>query len=295
MTIVEAGTDVVKQAMKETNELKKVRIGMVNYINTAPIYEIWKQKKSNPDWLIHEAPPAVLNTMLRAGELDLGVVSCWEYAARPELYTILPDLSISTNGPVGSVSLFSNCPIPELHKHRILLSNQSKTSAALAKIVLEKFYGVQPSYISGDVWSEEASGCSAVLAIGDNALRLKQDERYPHQLDLGQSWKENTGLPFVFAVWAVRKEFSLRQPQILAQIYRQLLECRKEGDGRLYEICGIVAPRIPMEVEMCHNYLKGIEYDLGQDKITALETFFEFLIKRKDADDNALPLHIQSF
>ncbi len=84
-----------------------VRIGMVNYINTAPIYEQWKESVINPEWLITEAPPSALNYLLAQDKLDLGLVSSYEYAVRPEKYRILSDLSISATGPVGSVFLFS--------------------------------------------------------------------------------------------------------------------------------------------------------------------------------------------
>ena len=83
------------------------RIGMVEYINTAPIYEVWKALSIPEEWVVTTAPPSTLNRMLAADELDIGMVSCFEYAARPDKYRILADLSISANGPVGSVFLFS--------------------------------------------------------------------------------------------------------------------------------------------------------------------------------------------
>lgn len=83
------------------------RVGMVHYINTAPIHEIWKEQVDDPLWQLVEAHPAALNEMLANGEIDLGFVSSHEYGIRPEKYRILSDLSISANGPVGSVFLFS--------------------------------------------------------------------------------------------------------------------------------------------------------------------------------------------
>ena len=80
---------------------------MVNYINTAPIYEEWKKSVNNPDWIITEEPPSTLNYLLAQDRLDLGLVSSYEYAVRPEKYRILRDLSISADGPVGSVFFFS--------------------------------------------------------------------------------------------------------------------------------------------------------------------------------------------
>ncbi len=74
---------------------------MVNFINTAPLYETWKQSVARPEWLVVEANPAELNKKMAAAELDLGFISSHEYAASPSQYRILSGLSISANGPVG--------------------------------------------------------------------------------------------------------------------------------------------------------------------------------------------------
>ena len=79
---------------------------------------------------------------------------------------------------------------------------------------------------------------------------------------------------------------------MMAEIHRELLRCRDEGQRDLEEICEISAARIPMSKKKCHQYLSAIEYDLGAQKRKALETFFDFLIKRGDIDRSALPLKI---
>lgn len=271
------------------------RIGMVNYINTAPIYEPWKRRGIDFGWQVEEAPPATLNKKLAAGELDLGFVSCIEYGLHPWLYRILPDLSISANGPVGSVFLFSKIPIKELDGQLVLLSSQSDTSVLLTKVVLEEFFGVKPRYVKGEVAGEYRVECAALLAIGDDALRLVEEGAFDYQLDLGETWKEHTGLPFVFAVCAVREDFCAAQPEMLGSIHRRFIECREEGRSRLKDICMIAAPRIPMEVADCFAYLKGIEYDLADEKRVALERFFGYLIQRGEIDPGALPLKMHSF
>jgi chorismate dehydratase len=281
--------------MNEMNDNHTVRIGMVNYINTAPIYEPWKRRGEKSGWHIEEAPPSTLNRMLARGDLDLGFVSCFEYAAHPNLYRILPDLSISANGAVGSVFLFSKIPVKDLDNKLVLLTSQSETSVFLTKVVLEEFYGVRPQYVSGDVTSDYRDTCDALLAIGDDALRLAEDGNFHCQLDLGEVWKKHTGLPFVFAVCAVREEFCVKEPLLLYEVHQRFIECRQEGDSRLSDICKIAAPRIPMEVSRCLEYLQGIEYDLGHQKIEALERFFGYLVERGDVSSDALPLKIHSF
>lgn len=268
------------------------RIGMVNYINTAPVYEIWKEQVRRPDWQVIEAPPSSLNRMLAADELDLGFVSSYEYAARPEKYRILADLSISATGPVGSVFLFSSLPPEELDHKQVLMTGHSDTSVCLLRIILEEFLGVKPLYSSGEVFGSREPGTepAAILAIGDEALRLKMENRYSVQMDLAEFWNRQTGLPFVFAVCAVREEFLGSDEDIVREIRETLLACRGQGLQRLPEICDRVARRIPMDCDACSLYLRAMQYDLGSEKQQALEKFFTLLIQRGEADKAALPL-----
>lgn len=269
-----------------------VRIGMVNYINTAPIYEVWKETIDNDCYQVVEEHPSVLNRMLAAGRIDLGFVSSFEYCARPEQYQILPDLSISSTGAVGSVFLFSHVPLDKLDQRLVLLSNQSETSVCLVKIILEEFNSLQPQYISGGVTGEISRSCQAVLAIGDDALRLVSSGEYAYHFDLGEMWHQYTGLPFVFSVCVVRAEFARQNKEMVKSVQQSLVKCRNEGSTKLETICRQAAPRIPMDVEKCHLYLQGLEYNLDDRKCKALERFFSTLIGRKEASPNSLPLRM---
>jgi chorismate dehydratase len=271
-----------------------IRIGMVNYINTAPIYEIWKERSMPSEWVIIEGQPSHLNTMLANDQIDMGFVSSYAYAIEPERYQILADLSISATGPVGSVFLFSQLPPEALDDKLIILTGQSDTSIRLVKIILEEFHRVQPRYAIGEVYGATAQteGVSGVLAIGDDALRLRAEQRYPWHLDLGEMWYHRTGLPFVFSVCVVREAFLLNQPAAAKAIRAALVECREEGSQRMAEICDRVARRIPMDCETCSQYLMGIEHDLSPVKLQALERFFQFMINRGEAPASALPLKI---
>lgn len=269
-----------------------VRIGMVNYINTAPLYEEWKKQVNKPDWQVIEAPPSTLNILLAENRIDLGLVSSYEYAARPQHYRILEDLSISANGPVGSVFLFSEIEPKALSEKLVLLTGQSETSVALVKIVLEEFFAIKPRYRVADISAPQSyhEEVSAVLAIGDDALRLREENKYPYRLDLADVWNRHTRLPFVFAVFAVREEFISAHPEELADIRNTLIECRGKGHERLAEISREVAPRIPMDPDSCHRYLQKIDHTLDASHRQALETYFRYLIDRRDGSDRALPL-----
>ncbi len=230
---------------KNTGETT-ARIGMVNFINTAPFYEMWRKTVHQPDWHITEAPPTTLNRMLYSGELDLGFISSHEYGLHPDHYKILGGLSISATGAVGSVFLFSKKPISELSDKKIGLTSQSQTSVSLVKIILEDFYQLSPQYIVKNESFIDDDSCDAFLAIGDEALRLQQSDLFTVKLDLSETWFKHTGLPFVFAVWAVRKEFCDRHPITVVEIHNELQRCIALGEENLTEICELVAPRIPM-------------------------------------------------
>ena len=272
------------------------RIGMVNYINTAPIYEIWKEQVRQPDWTVTEAPPAALNRLLAASVIDIGCVSSYEYALRPQLYRLMADLSISATGPVGSVFLFSSLPPEQLDQQHVLMTGQSDTSVCLLRLILEEFYQVRPRYTHGEICAPRSPSAepAAVLAIGDEALRLSNDptRRWPLRFDLGECWHQQTGLAFVFAVFAVREDYLDTHAEEARAIRKTLLSCRDQGLARLPEICRLVAPRIPMSVAACQHYFHSIEYDLSPTKQEALERFIALLAQRGEAEPTALPLKL---
>jgi len=272
---------------------KKVRIGMVNFINTAPMYEVWQRTVNRPDWTIVEADPASLNRMLYNNTLDMGLVSSQEYAVHPENYLLLDDISISALGPVGSVFLFSRLAPELLSDKLVFLSGQSQTSVSLVKIILEDFSHVRPCYETGPVLEAYRSKeIAAVLAIGDEALILSRAEIYPYKIDLGKMWHEKTSLPFVFAVWSMRAESCRRNPDTVREIQRELVRCRREGRLELSSISRKVAPRISMDADACYEYLCGIEHDLGPEKKKGLIRFIEHLVRRGEGAVSSLPLKI---
>ncbi|OQX19167.1 MAG: ABC transporter substrate-binding protein [Desulfobulbaceae bacterium A2] len=269
-----------------------VRIGMVNFINTAPIHEVWRERTHPAHWRMVEAPPSTLNRLLAEGGIDVGFVSSHEYAQRPQGYRIMADLSISASGPVGSVLLFSRLPLTELSGAEVRLSAQSGTSNALVRILLEDFFQQRPCYrddVCGEL-SGSAPKPAAILAIGDEALRLRDQAAWPVVLDLADEWRRWTGLPFVFAVFALREDFLANRPAEARAVHGELLVCRAEGLSRLEELSRRAAARVPMDEVSCLDYLRGIEYDLAPAKLEGLTHFFAQLIRRGEADAAALPL-----
>ncbi len=262
-----------------------VRIGMVNFINTEPFYRVWRERPLPPGWRVVEDVPSRLNRLLADGDLDLAIASSHEYALHPRLYRLLPGLSISSNGAVGSVFLFSDRPPAALDGCEVALSPQSQTSNHLVRIVLEDLYHVRPCYVA-----ERRPSAAAVVSIGDEALRWHEERAFAHAVDLGHAWMELTGLPFVFAAWLVRREFWQRAAPEVERIQRRLLQCVAEGRQRLAAISAEVAGRIPMHPNRCQQYLAGLQYDLDGAKQRSLALFYEKLVQRGEADPHCLPI-----
>jgi len=254
-------------------------VGFVNFINTAPIYVPWQEMGPLRGWTVREGPPTLLNRWLEEGLLDVGLVSSFAYGMRAGDYYIFPDLGISATGPVGSVTLFSRSSTAELDGETVLLTTQSATSVNLLRIILEKFWGVKPNYRTGK-FEETGDGVQdpkAYLAIGDEALRLRAVRTDLLQIDLAEVWLEQTGYPFVFAVWAIRRGSWERDPQGIHRLHERLLRCYRRGKDELERISRLAAPRVPLTPSECLAYLQGIELNLSMEKQQGLLHFFDLL------------------
>ncbi len=260
--------------------MKRLRIGIVNYINTSHFYLPWKELGPLPSWEVVEGTPTELNRLLAQGELDIGLVSSFAYAQRYRSYYILPELCISATGSVGSVLLFSKIPPGELDQKKIALTPQSATSVNLLYIILEDFLGIKPQYARGEFQHMMNGHCQGYLAIGDEALRIAQERPDLNSLDLARIWLEHTGLPFVFALWAVKKSSFAENREAFTLLRERFVTCHKKGMEDLDRISREAAGRIPMPRDACLKYLEGIELDFSQEKRKGLREFFRRLYQR---------------
>src|SRR5439155_25479107 len=145
--------------------------------------------------------PSRLADRLAVGELDVALIPIIEYF-RGGSYTVVPNISIASRGPVLSVTLFSRVPWASIR--RVALDVGSRTSAALTQILLRKRYGVEAELLPLPPERDaETVDADAVLLIGDRAMRACLPG-FEFAFDLGQEWHDWTGLPFVYAFWAVR-------------------------------------------------------------------------------------------
>ncbi len=263
----------------------KVRLGRIQYLNVLPIYFALEHLWGDNGFHLVAGTPAELNAKMRRGELDLGSISSMEYARYPQDYLLLPDLSISSRGPAGSVLLFSRVPFPELDGQTVRVSSASASGAALVKVLLTELFKVQPVYQQGPVTGGGASEEAATLAIGDEALRLKAEGHWPYQLDLGAAWQELTGLPFVFGVWAVRRDFAGEHPEAVAALHRLLLNSKTWGLSALPFLSRLAGGRLGLSATQVLDYFQQLDYSLGPDHEKGLITFFQYLQDRGELNE----------
>jgi chorismate dehydratase len=174
-----------------------LRLGVVAYLNAAPLVQ---GLDSDPGVEIVRDVPSRIADALHAGHIDLGVIPSIEYAAGD--YAIVPGVAIASRGPVRSVSLFHRRPLSEIRC--VALDSSSRTSAALLRILLHDRLGRDPEYVvMPPSLDDMLAAADAALLIGDRALYFEGQES---RLDLGQEWTERTGLPFVWAFWAGRRD-----------------------------------------------------------------------------------------
>lgn len=200
--------------------MMRPRVGHIQFINCFPLFYGLIEKKFLLEVDLIKGNPTDLNRMLSENLLDLAPIPSIAYARNYKDYILMPDISISADGEVKSIYLFSKLPINELNGKRIALSNISNTSVALLRIIMAKKYHSVPDYFtSAPELGAMLIEADAALLIGDDALRAKYhyDKRL-YVYDLGQEWKEYCGLPMVFAVWAIRKDYAARHQEAIRLI-----------------------------------------------------------------------------
>jgi chorismate dehydratase len=241
-----------------------LRIGAVTYLNTKPLIHELEELAEDAE-LVLDLPSRLADRLAR-DELDVALIPVIEYFRGPE-YRIVPNIAIASNGPVLSVTLFSRKPWSEIRK--VALDVGSRTSAALTQVLVRKRYGAQPEIMALPMDAEaENVDADAVLLIGDRAMRACLPG-FAHAFDLGQEWHDWVGLPFVYAVWAVRAGANL------GAIEAALHEAKRRGCRDVGQIAFREAPCLGLDAGFCRRYLSNIiRFDLGPRELAGLHHFY---------------------
>ena len=245
--------------------MAKLRVGIVNYLNSKPLAWGFMKGHHADKFAPSYHPPALVARLLSQGNLDIGLIPSIEVQRIPEL-RVLPDLCVAARHEVRSVILISRCPISEVRK--VALDQNSRTSVALLRILLRERYGLSPEYLHERPDAERMlDEADAALLIGDPALKVDR-ERYLIT-DLAAEWQELTGLPFVFAVWAVRPGVEIPD---LSFYFKSSL---RYGLSSLDILVRESAAELELDSSEVRSYLtENLAFFLRSEEIAGLEEFY---------------------
>ena len=243
------------------------RIGAVSYLNAKPLIHGLEEQ---PDLDIQLDVPARLLDGLRSGRFDIALLPVIDCQRLPGL-RIVPAGGIGCDGPTLTVRIFSPVPIEKI---QILAADiESHTSVALARIILARRYGITPNIVD-----RGADANTPMLLIGDKVV-THAPTSMSHQLDLGDAWKQLTGMPFVFAVWIARGGVDL------GDLPKRLERAKRAGLADLQTIIDRHAIPTGWPRQLAVKYLTiNLKYDIGPAQLLAIEMFHQMA-----AQQNLIP------
>lgn len=257
--------------MSQPVTLRDVRIGIVPYLNVLPLLDGLEADVPRDRWTA--ATPRELAARMQAGALDVAIMPTFEVLRAGGL-EVVPDAVIACDGPVRSVQLF--CKVPPRDVRSVLLDRSSLTSAHLVQVIARKHLRIAPRWRTSDAplaadFDHAAAPEDAILAIGDTALAW--EDAFPHRVDLGEAWRAMEGLPFVFALWAIRPGIALD-----AAVIEALVAARDRGTARA-EAIALEAPLAPgvTRAGLVQYLTEAIRYRLGEHEWLAIERYRDHL------------------
>ena len=215
---------------------------------------------------IVNAIPSALNKSLAAGDLDVALLSSVVLLNNPD-YQYIPNIGIISDGLVRSVGLFTRKEIHQIET--VALDESSLASIMMARILFTEYWNQAPRFIGFPPSCEDGlSNADAVVTIGDKTFTMYDGTA--RRNDLGQIWKEFTGLPFVYALWVTRPGID---PLELEPAFSEAKRRGLQNVDRIAEKCQTQFPSLHSGFFM--EYLtQNLSYDLGEREIKGMELFF---------------------
>jgi chorismate dehydratase len=251
----------------------RVRLGAVSYLNARPlVYGL----DASPRFDLRYDIPSVCAHLLHDGAIDVGLIPSIEYLRGPRPYALVPGPAVTSRGAVASVAIYTRVEPRDIRT--IAMDSSSRTSVALATVMLRRVFGIAPEPVSmaPDLDAMLASADAALL-IGDYALFLDHQSavRGPQsaiaKIDLGELWTRTTGLPFVYACWTGWPD-ALHPDDVDA-----LQRARDEGVAHADTVAQDYYAGDPARQAVAARYLRdNIRYVLGRDELEGLQTFYRY-------------------
>ena len=242
-----------------------VRIGAVSYLNARPLVVGLEARRDR--FQVRYDLPSTCARLLHAREIDLGLIPSIEYL-RGEGYAMVPDCAVVSDGPVESVAIFTKVPISRVRT--LALDTSSRTSVALTRVMTAKYFDIGPRFLDeGPALETMVQHADAALLIGDPALFADHQRLGLEKIDLGQAWKDFTGLPFVYACWT-------GQPAALTtKDVGDLQKARAEGAAAPEDVASGYYRDDPDKAAIGAEYLRtNIRFRMGEREQAGLERFF---------------------
>ena len=260
-------------------------VGYIPYLNCVPYFH-YLQDCGFSEELVSGVPSA-LNGMLQEGALDISPSSSFEYARHWQDYCLLPGHSISSIGKVDSVLLFSPVDLADLEDRQIAITGESATSINLLRVILKEFAQLKrftDAVPDGPVEEVIKQGKPALL-IGDRALRMATAPPEGIKVfDLGELWHQYTGLPFVFALWMIRKKALPEMERPIATLSDQLEKSYTKVMREPLIVAKLYTTTTSLNAPQIVDYWHRIDYRLEQEHVDGLRLFFELCEKHQLID-----------
>ncbi|GAA2076398.1 menaquinone biosynthesis protein [Streptomyces albiaxialis] len=253
------------------------RVGHIQFLNCLPLYWGLVHTGTLLDLDLTRDTPEKLSEYVIDGSLDIGPVTLVEYLRNAESLVALPGIAVGCDGDVMSCEIVSRRPLEELDGARVALGSTSRTSVRLAQLLLAERFGVRPDYYTSPPDLERMmKEADAAVVIGDVGLRAylrHLPENDLHVYDLGQLWKEWTGLPFVFAVWAVRRDFLEREPETVREVHRAFLSSRDLSLEQIDKVAEHAARYEVFEPPVLERYFTTLDFRFGERQLEGVAEF----------------------
>jgi chorismate dehydratase len=276
---------------ERTSNLAKLRISIVQYLNTAPLVWGFTNGSLRGKYDLSFTVPSLCAEALRSGAADIAIIPAIEYQ-RIDNLMILPGMAIASKNRVRSLLIISKMPIEDARN--IALDSSSRSTQALTKILCDRLWKIAPEFFEmpPDI-NAMLQRADAALLIGDPALRLsitaESDATHGpsgelvcsaasagvshagslHVYDVVEEWRKMTSLPAVLAVWAARSEVAN------ADVIEDFQTSRDLGLQNLDEISQQAARELKLPSEQLQRYLsKNIDFNLDEENLRGLTAYF---------------------
>jgi predicted solute-binding protein len=277
---------------ERTINLPKLRISIVQYLNTAPLVWGFTNGPLRGKYDLSFTVPSLCAEALRNGAADIAIIPAIEYQRISNL-AVLPDLAIASKNRVRSLLIIAKKPIAQVRS--IALDRGSRSTQALTRILCAEHWKITPTFFEAPPnLNDMLEEADAALLIGDPALQLSvaiedaatigplgdlvckgskagiRDADTLYVYDIVEQWRKMTALPAVLAIWAARRD------AVTPEVIADFAASRKHGLARIAEISKAAAPQLELPPAVLASYLSwNIDYSLDAENRQGLELYYQ--------------------